>query len=955
MKRLLHFPKRIIAFLVALVLGMGTAFAYDFTSKCSTGQWLYYNIIDATNHYVELTYPSPDSYFPYGSNPHPDPSGEITLPEGVTYNGINYTVTAIGMRALYGCDGLTGSLVIPNTVTSIGQEAFKNCTGLTSMTVLPVTPPTLGSSVFEGVPATIPVYVPCGTLEDYQEAPGWIEAFTNMQTVSSTITVQAWPPEGGTVTGGGAYSCNETCTVSATPNSGYQFLHWSNNGTVVNCNASYTFTVGEDTDLEAVFMPLSGAATVVGNAVAYNEYLPSHSYYNYTLSQQIYTYDELGGSRTITSISFFNGGTEQTRNYTIYMAHTTKTVFSGSTDWIKPLSSNQVFSGSVTMKCGVWTTIVLDEPFAYDGTSNLALIVDDNTGSYNYGMSCRVYNAAGSQAIKIQSDGTNYNPLSPYSYEGALMTLKNQIILNRAIYTIAAAAADATAGTVSGNGEYGYGDPCRLKVTVNPGYTFMGWTDEEGVLVSTEEEYVFPVKTDKSLVANFVEGDDFCSLTFDLHDSFGDGWNGNYLVVDLGNGVTQQMAVLEGKKEASYTLPVVDGAHVVLNWIEGSWTNECSFDVRYSNGNIVCAKRNLDEYFTYEFDMDCEGMPSLWAYVGDHGEMTHHFFPSASFLSYTTTGQIYTASEIGTSGIINGIAFYNTGLQCTRFYDIYLTTTEKTFFAFSEITGGAPTGGSDPVFSGSVTMYSGKWTPIIFDTPFEYDGSSNLLVAVLDNTGEESSDPDEPDMMMTCLAYNTPVDQAIVYDADFGFPSEYKNQLLLDIRPATVTQTVSLASGANWFSTNLDITLDDLKAALVAAVPGTNITVKGQNRSTRYVPAQNKWVGSLNALDLTQMYIITVSADAEITLEGMPVNPAEMPITIKNGTNWIAFPLSLGMTLTDAFTGFAVNGDVVKGQNSSARCIGSSRWVGGLTTLEPGMGYLYNSAASGDRTFIFHY
>ena len=167
-----------------------------------------------------------------------------------------------------------------------------------------------------------------------------------------------------------------------------------------------------------------------------------------------------------------------------------------------------------------------------------------------------------------------------------------------------------------------------------------------------------------------------------------------------------------------------------------------------------------------------------------------------------------------------------------------------------------------------------------------------------------------------------------------------------------VTQTIALSAGANWTSFNIEITLDDLKAALVEAVPSTNITIKGQNRNIRYLPAQNKWVGNLNVLEMNQMYLISVSADTEITLEGTPINPAEMPVTIKNGANWIAFPLDENMTLTNAFTGFVITGDVVKGQNSSARYVGN-RWVGGLTTLEPGEGYLYNSAASGDRTFTF--
>ena len=42
-----------------------------------------------------------------------------------------------------------------------------------------------------------------------------------------TITVNAIPEEGGTVTGGGTYAYGSSVTLSATPASGYQFLQWS--------------------------------------------------------------------------------------------------------------------------------------------------------------------------------------------------------------------------------------------------------------------------------------------------------------------------------------------------------------------------------------------------------------------------------------------------------------------------------------------------------------------------------------------------------------------------------------------------------------------------------------------------------------------------------------------------------------------------------------------------------
>ena len=98
--------------------------------------------------------------------------------------------------------------------------------------------------------------------------------------------------------------------------------------------------------------------------------------------------------------------------------------------------------------------------------------------------------------------------------------------------------------------------------------------------------------------------------------------------------------------------------------------------------------------------------------------------------------------------------------------------------------------------------------------------------------------------------------------------------------------------------------------------------------------------------------MITVTAACEVTLEGLPINPTEHPVTITNGANWIAFPLSESMTVTNAFTGFAVPGDVIQSQTQNAN-YNNGRWMGQLSTLEPGQGYIYKSSVQNDRTLVF--
>ena len=61
-------------------------------------------------------------------------SGDIIIPEKVSYNGVEYTVKSIKDHAFFECPQLT-SVITPNTITSIGKCAFAGCKHLKTVTL----------------------------------------------------------------------------------------------------------------------------------------------------------------------------------------------------------------------------------------------------------------------------------------------------------------------------------------------------------------------------------------------------------------------------------------------------------------------------------------------------------------------------------------------------------------------------------------------------------------------------------------------------------------------------------------------------------------------------------------------------------------------------------------------------------------------------------------------------
>ena len=84
--------------------------------------------------------------------------------------------------------------------------------------------------------------------------------------IEYTITLNAEPANGGTVSGGGTYTEGYTCVISAMPNTGYVFERWTRNGTEVSTNPTYSFVVNRNATFVAHFTQNSNQATITANA-----------------------------------------------------------------------------------------------------------------------------------------------------------------------------------------------------------------------------------------------------------------------------------------------------------------------------------------------------------------------------------------------------------------------------------------------------------------------------------------------------------------------------------------------------------------------------------------------------------------------------------------------------------------------------------------------------------------
>ena len=170
-----------------------------------------------------------------------------------------------------------------------------------------------------------------------------------------------------------------------------------------------------------------------------------------------------------------------------------------------------------------------------------------------------------------------------------------------------------------------------------------------------------------------------------------------------------------------------------------------------------------------------------------------------------------------------------------------------------------------------------------------------------------------------------------------------------------IVQTSTMAAGWNQWSPNVDLSGTELLAQLKQALGTNGIKIMAQNgRYLSYNANTNTWAGNLTTLEVGLMYKIETANSCEITITGPAIDPTTQSVTIYHGNNWIGFFGSEPRSVNEALSNYTpTQGDKIMYNNRYATFNGTS-WVGNLTQLVPGNGYIYKSNATSSQTLVFN-
>ena len=382
-----------------------------------------------------------------------------------------------------------------------------------------------------------------------------------------TITANPSSGAGGKTYGNspdGTHRYGSFVRLFASPNPGFTFLNWTENGTPVSVTADYKFKATTNRTLVANFALTPGFYSIAISASQPKAnvflsggggYSPGSTVWAYVspylyltnTAYEFVNWTENGTEVSTSPLYFFTATADRNlvANFaTGYAIETNVSPQTASASGVS-ISGNGIFAAgtSVTVTANTfftgydfvnWTengTQVSTSPsYTFPATANRSLVahVTPSAGNVVIGTGASPVNGGGPFGGGSVSSGTgvslyafenpNYtfvnwtengsqvSTANPFTFTAtANRTIVANFAPNSGFYSIAATAAPTAGGSTFVNSFFGAFSPgasVGVNASPNPGYGFVNWT-ENGTPVSTSSYYAFTVTGNRNLVANF--------------------------------------------------------------------------------------------------------------------------------------------------------------------------------------------------------------------------------------------------------------------------------------------------------------------------------------------------------------------------------------------------------------------------------------------------------------------
>lgn len=337
------------------------------------------------------------------------------------------------------------------------------------------------------------------------------------------------------------------------------------------------------------------ATLTVNDGTTENEYVPLFGYYCDKLihSQFIIPSTSLEDMTygTVNAMTFYSTTPSVgwgSAAFDVFVKEVTETTFSDTTlkDW---RTMEKIYSGSLSIDNDGKMTVSFSAPFQYMG-GNL-LIGINQTASGPYKRSMWVGIPATGASLGGQANDTqqrNFLPKTTFDYTpGEVLEVDppTDLVVSYTGGTTAEVSWTSTESAfdidVNGVVTENVTNPYSL-TNLQPATTyFVKVRAKRGSDVSYwSAPAVFSTELSSS----------FSTITFELTDSYGDGWNGASIQVEdaLTGTIIGSVTNVSGQgQKQTYTMDVPAGHDIVFVWVSGNYDSECSYTVCDEDGNVI--------------------------------------------------------------------------------------------------------------------------------------------------------------------------------------------------------------------------------------------------------------------------------------------------------------------------------------------------------------------------------